>query len=74
LVAIIPIAGAALPIYLFRSGSPQVDFHAAAFLILGSVVGAYVGARMLSRIPDRELKVAVALVLGVLGLKELVFP
>ena len=74
LVAIIPIALAALPIYYFRKGSPQVDLHAALFLIIGSVVGAYVGARVLRRIPDRELKIGVALILGVVGLKELVIP
>ena len=74
LVAIIPIAVAALPIYYFRKGSPQVDLHAALFLIIGSVVGAYVGARVLRRIPDRELKIGLALMLGVVGLKELVIP
>ena len=74
LVAIIPIALAALPIYYFHKGSPQVDFHAALFLVIGSVVGAYAGARLLKRIPERELKVLVAVVLGVLGLKELLFP
>jgi len=74
LVAIIPIAVAALPIYYFRKWSPQVDLHAALFLIIGSVVGAYVGARVLRRIPDRELKIGVALILGVVGLKELVIP
>ena len=74
LVAIIPIAVAALPIYFFRKGSPQIDFHVALFLVIGSVVGAYVGARLLSRIPDRPLKIAVAVVLGVVGVKELLFP
>jgi len=74
LVAIIPIAVAALPIYYFRKGSPQVDLHAALFLIIGSVVGAYVGARVVPRVPDRELKIGVALILGVVGLKELVIP
>ena len=74
LVAIIPIALAALPIYYFRKGSPQVDLHAALFLIIGSVAGAYLGARMLKRIPDRELKVIVAVVLGLVGFKEVLFP
>ena len=74
LVAIIPIALAALPIYYFRKGSPQVDLHAGLFLVIGSVVGAYIGARLLSRIPDRELKIAVAVLLGVVGVKELVLP
>ena len=74
LVAIIPIALAALPIYYFRKGSPQIDFHAALFLIIGSVVGVYLGARLLSRIPERPLRIAVAVVLGVVGVKELVFP
>jgi uncharacterized protein len=74
LVAIIPIALAALPIYYFRKGSPQIDFHVALFLVIGSVAGAYIGARLLSRIPDLQLKVAVAVVLGVVGVKELLFP
>ncbi len=74
LVAIVPIAVAALPIYYFRKGSPQIDFHVALFLVIGSVVGAYVGARLLSRIPDRQLKVSVAILLGVAGFKELFFP
>ena len=74
LVAIIPIAIAALPIYYFRKGTPQVDFHVAVFLVLGSVVGVYLGARLLNRIPDRQLKFAVAAILGVVGIKELLLP
>jgi len=38
------------------------------------VTGAYLGARLLSRIPELRLKVAVAVVLGVVGVKELLFP
>jgi uncharacterized membrane protein YfcA len=74
LVAIIPIAIAALPIYYFRKGTPQVDLHMALFLIIGSVVGAYIGARLLSRIPDRALNLGVALLLLVVGVKEVIFP
>ena len=74
LVAIIPIALVAVPIYYFRKGTPQVDFHFALFLVIGSVIGAYLGARLLSRIPERELKYSVAGLLLLAGLKELVFP
>jgi len=74
IVAILPIAMAAVPIYYFRKGSPQVDLHVALFLVVGAVVGAYLGARFLKRIPDRELKLFVVIVLGLVGLKELIFP
>ena len=74
LVAIVPIALAALPIYYFRKGAPQIDLHVALFLVIGSVTGAYIGARLASRIPDRQLKFAVALLLALVGVKELVFP
>jgi len=74
IVAILPIAVAAVPVYLFRKGSPQIDFRVALFLVLGSVLGAYVGARLLKRIPDRELKLAVVVVLGLVGVKELLLP
>jgi uncharacterized protein len=74
LVAIIPIAIAALPIYYFQKGAPQVDLHVALFLVIGSVVGAYVGARLLKRIPERPLTFGVAALLFLAGVKELVAP
>ncbi|MEP6753017.1 MAG: sulfite exporter TauE/SafE family protein [Candidatus Dormiibacterota bacterium] len=74
LVAIIPIALAALPIYYFEKGTPQVDLHLALFLVIGSVVGAYLGARFLRRIPERPLTVGVAAFLLLAGLKELIAP
>ena len=74
IVAILPIAVAALPIYYFRSHTPQVDLRTGLFLVVGSVVGAYLGASLLKKIPDRQLKLLVMLVLGVIGLKELLFP
>jgi len=74
IVAILPIAVAAVPVYFFRKGSPQIDFRIALFLVLGSVVGAYVGARLMKRIPDRELKLAVVVVLGLVGVKEVLLP
>jgi uncharacterized protein len=74
IVAILPIAVAAVPIYYFRKGSPEIDFRLALLLVIGSVVGAYIGARLLKRIPERELRLAVVVLLGLVGIKELVFP
>ena len=42
--------------------------------MVGSAAGAYVGARLSSRIPERGLQVMVAVVLGALGVKELIWP
>jgi len=74
LVAIIPIAIAAVPIYYFTKGTPQVDLRLALFLVIGSVFGAYIGARALRSVPDRPLRYGVAALMVVVGLKELIFP
>ena len=74
LVAIIPIAVAALPIYYFSHGAPDVDLRVALFLVVGSVVGAYLGARALKRIPERQLRIGVAVVMVLVGIKQVVFP
>jgi uncharacterized protein len=74
LLGIIPIAIVGALVYYFQGGKPQVDLGFALLLIIGSVVGAYLGARAMSRIPEANLKLAVAVLLAVVGLKELVFP
>lgn len=74
LVAIIPIAIAAVPIYYFTRGTPQLDLRLALFLVIGSVFGAYVGARLLRRVPDRPLRYGVAGLMVLVGLKQLLFP
>ena len=74
LVAIIPIAVAALPIYYFRAGAPEVDVRVALFLVIGSVFGAYLGARALKFVPDRPLRYGVAGLMLLVGLKQLLFP
>jgi uncharacterized protein len=74
IVAILPIAVAALPIYYFRTRTPQIDFRVGLFLVIGSVVGAYIGARLLKKIPDRVLKLIVVVILGLVGIKQMVFP
>ena len=56
------------------SGRPQVDLGFAVLLIIGSVVGAYLGARAMRRIPETQLKVAVVVLMVVVAFKELLFP
>jgi len=74
LVAIIPIAIAAVPIYYFHAGVPQVDLRVALFLVIGGVVGAYLGARALKSIPERQLRIGVAIVMVLVGIKHVVLP
>ena len=61
-------------IYYFHAESPQVDLHMALFLVIGSVVGAYAGARLLKLIPERILKMLVAAMLVLVGIKEVIAP
>lgn len=74
LLAIIPIALVGTFVYYFQSAHPQVDLRFAILLILGSVAGAYLGARAMGRVPDHQLKAAVALLMAAVGVKELLFP
>jgi uncharacterized protein len=76
LLAIIPIAIVGALVYYFQpvGGRPQVDLGFAFLLIIGSVVGAYLGARAMSRIPEAQLKVAVVLLMVAVGFKELLLP
>jgi len=74
LAAIIPGAVVGALVYYYGSTRPQLDLRFAVLLVLGSALGAYLGARAAARIPDRPLRIAFAVVLVVVGLKELVFP
>lgn len=74
LLAIIPIALVGTLVYYFQSSHPQVDLGFALLLIIGSVAGAYLGARAIGRIPEPQLKAAVALLMAAVGVKELLFP
>ena len=74
LLAIVPIAVVGALVYYFQAGHPQVDLRFALLLVLGSVVGVYLGARAMSRIPEVGLKMAIAVLLTAVGLKELLFP
>jgi hypothetical protein len=74
LLAIVPIAIVGTVAYYFSFRPPQVDFGFALLLAIGSSAGAYVGARAVSRLPERQLQIAVALLLLAVGAKELVWP
>lgn len=71
LAAILPIALVGAAIYYFGKGKPQLDFVVAFFLVLGSAVGAFVGAHASRKVPERALKMLVGVLLAVVGLKEL---
>ncbi len=74
LLAIIPIAIVGALVYYFQGSRPQVDLRFAFLLIIGSVVGAYLGARWMNRIPEVQLKLAVVVLMVAVGFKELLFP
>jgi uncharacterized protein len=71
LAAILPIAIVAGATYYFGSSAPQADLTVAFFLAVGGVVGALLGSLAARRVPDRALKVIVAILLFGAGLKEL---
>lgn len=74
LLAIVPIAVVGAFVYYFQAGHPQVDLRFALLLVVGSVAGVYIGARAMSRIPEAKLKLAIGVLLAVVGVKELLFP
>lgn len=71
LAAILPIALVGSMAYYFGRVPGQVDFVVAFFLVIGSTVGAYLGARYVHRMPDRALRVVVAVLLVVVGIDEI---
>jgi uncharacterized protein len=74
LAAIVPISLAAALLYYFGGERPEVDLRVAGVMTIGSVVGAYVGARLMTAIPERQLATGIALLLGLVGLKEVLLP
>ena len=70
LAAIVPIALVGAVVYYFAKGAPQVDLTVAFFLVLGSTVGAFAGARLARKVPEHALKMLVAILLVVVGFKE----
>lgn len=71
LASILPIALLGAIVYYFGTGTPQIDLVVAFYLVIGSVVGAYIGAHASKRVPEHALKIVVALLLLVVGVKEI---
>lgn len=74
LAAIIPTAVVGTLFYYFGSRQPQVDLRIALLLVVGSAVGAYLGARLLKRLPEHRLKQLFAVLLVLVGLKQVALP
>ena len=49
----------------------NVDLHATGWLLVGSIPGVLMGSQITVRLPDRSLRVALALTLGLSGIKLL---
>ena len=71
LAAILPIALVGAAAYYFGRVPGQVDFVVAFFLVVGSTVGAYFGARYVHKMPDRALRIVVAVLLVVVAIDEI---
>jgi uncharacterized membrane protein YfcA len=52
----------------------NVDLHATAWLLVGSIPGVLAGSQLTVKLPDRMLRVALALVLSLAGVKLLDLP
>ena len=72
LVAILPIAVVAAVTYAVAPGG-AFDAEASAIFVVGSVVGAVLGARLNARVSERGLRLAMAVISGIFGLR-LVIP
>jgi uncharacterized membrane protein YfcA len=72
LVAILPIAAVAALTYAVAPGG-AFDPEASAVFVLGSLAGAVIGARVNARVSERALRLAMAVITGIFGLR-LVIP
>ena len=76
LAAIVPISIVGATVYYVAGtgGHPAVDLRFAGLLVLGGVLGAYGGVRLASRLPGLWLARVLAVVLALVGLKQLLVP
>jgi uncharacterized protein len=66
LVVVIPSSMAGCIIYVAYG---NIDFGVAAYLVAGSMVGAYLGAKIMCRIPEQHLRQLFSGMLLLIGLK-----
>ncbi|HJR18693.1 MAG TPA: sulfite exporter TauE/SafE family protein [Actinomycetota bacterium] len=69
LAAIVPIGLVGFAVFALDG---RVNYAIAGLLVLGALVGAPVGARAMSRVPERPLAIAFAIVLVVAGVRLIV--
>src|SRR5207248_7004595 len=74
LAAVVPLSCAGALVYYLHAQPAEVDLRFALLLIAGGAVGAYLGARLAGRIPEAGLRIALALILAIVGVKELIAP
>jgi uncharacterized membrane protein YfcA len=72
LAAIAPLTLAGMAVYALAGG--DVDWRLVLPLAAGAVLGAFVGARWASHLPERQLRRVVAAVILIAGVKQLLFP
>jgi uncharacterized protein len=72
LAAIAPLTLAGMAVYALAGG--EVEWRLVLPLAVGATLGAVVGAHGGARVPERELRRVVAVVIFVAGIKQLVFP
>jgi hypothetical protein len=70
LAAIVPIGIVGACVYYFGGRAHQLDLQVAVFVMIGSSAGALVGAGLASKVPERTLKMLVAVLLVVAAASE----
>ena len=71
LAAILPIALVGAAVYYFGPGGPHIDLTVALFVVVGGSVGTILGSLVAQFVPERTLKIVVAILVFVGALKEL---
>jgi uncharacterized protein len=72
LAAIVPVSLVGVAAYALGGG--DVAFRLVLPLVAGSIFGAYLGARLVTRLPEAGLRRFIAAVLLIVGLKQILFP